>query len=121
MRYSLDYHTDGFPYIHDNVRGTAIEYDDLPTEAHDSFDSDPDAFVASWNAQASVAVNLRPSLGLGFRRRCAWCGVVLRGWQLNLCRTCGPAVREPIVRSSPCGQASRWEEAPDTFPYGRRS
>lgn len=24
----------------------------------------------------------------GFRRRCAWCGVVLRGWQLNRCRRC---------------------------------
>jgi hypothetical protein len=50
-------------------------------------------------------------LRFGFRRRCAWCGVVLRGWQLNLCRRCKRAV---VYSPSPwCVQASRWEADPD--------
>jgi hypothetical protein len=30
----------------------------------------------------------------GFRRRCGWCAVELRWWQLNLCRTC----KQDVVR-----------------------
>jgi len=48
-----------------------------------------------------------------FVRRCGWCGVRLRGWQVNLCQLCGPAVRSSDFRSSPCVQASRWDEPMD--------
>jgi hypothetical protein len=51
--------------------------------------------------------------GLGFRRRCGWCGVQLRWWQLNLCRVCriyGVVLDMP---SPPCLQRSRWDAAPD--------
>jgi hypothetical protein len=55
----------------------------------------------------------------GFRRRCAWCGVALRGWQLNLCRTCKTAVLAlPVagmLDSPPCPHASRWDDEPDTW------
>lgn len=50
---------------------------------------------------------------LGFRRRCAWCGVMLRAWQLNMCRRCRSA--EQGRASAPCGQASRWREEPDRW------
>jgi hypothetical protein len=57
-------------------------------------------------------------LRFGFRRRCAWCGVVLRGWQLNLCRLCKrPATGDAGVYlqggGPPCPPASRWEAEPD--------
>lgn len=53
----------------------------------------------------------------GFRRRCGWCGVTLRGWQLNLCRRCKSAVKEMPGRltSPPCKSQSRWEETPDSM------
>jgi hypothetical protein len=50
-------------------------------------------------------------LRFGFRRRCAWCGVVLRGWQLNCCRRCKRAV---VYSPSPwCVSGSRWDAEPD--------
>lgn len=55
---------------------------------------------------------------LGFRRRCAWCGVQLRGWQLNLCRKCKTATGSGIggiLSSPPCTQGSRWDRDPDKF------
>ncbi|QXN74299.1 membrane protein [Gordonia phage ObLaDi] len=51
-----------------------------------------------------------------FRRRCSWCGVQLRLWQINLCRRCRPAVSEPAVRSSPTPEGSRWDADPDPAP-----
>jgi len=53
-------------------------------------------------------------LRFGFRRRCAWCGVVLRGWQLNLCRGCKTAIKLD-KDSPPCVHASRWEDEPDVW------
>lgn len=50
---------------------------------------------------------------LGFRRRCAWCAVALRGWQLNLCRLCKRAVRLDAP-GPPCGQLSRADSDPDS-------
>lgn len=52
-------------------------------------------------------------MNLGFRRRCGWCGVQLRGWQLNLCRYCKLKVESPAVVSAPCPQGSRWDAEPD--------
>ena len=52
-------------------------------------------------------------LRFGFRRRCAWCGVVLRGWQLNCCRTCKHAV--VFSPSPPFAHASRWDDEPDPW------
>jgi len=51
-------------------------------------------------------------LTFGFRRRCGWCGVVLRAWQLNLCRQCKAHVRIDCP-SPPCGHLSRVDEAAD--------
>lgn len=51
-------------------------------------------------------------LRFGFRRRCAWCGVVLRGWQLNLCRRCKSCVGQ-MYGGPWCMSRSRWEEQPD--------
>lgn len=48
---------------------------------------------------------------LGFRRRCCWCGVQLRGWQLNACRTCKRAI--VYSPSPPVRSASRWNAEPD--------
>jgi hypothetical protein len=53
------------------------------------------------------------SLRFGFRRRCAWCGVALRGWQVNCCRRCKRAVK--FSPSPWCVSASRWTAAPDTW------
>ena len=51
-------------------------------------------------------------LRFGFRRRCAWCGVVLRGWQLNCCRRCKERVS--LIWGDPwCPHASRWNAEPD--------
>lgn len=55
---------------------------------------------------------------LGFRRRCAWCGVQLRWWQLNLCRLCGPRAKGDAgiylsAGGPPCPHASRWDAVPD--------
>lgn len=47
----------------------------------------------------------------GFRRRCGWCGVQLRGWQLNLCRLCRPAAL--YSPSPPCLHGSRWDAPAD--------
>lgn len=65
-------------------------------------------------------MNRRDEHALPFRRRCGWCGVRLRGWQLNLCQLCGPAVRSADFRTSPCSQYSRLNEPADAFPWGRR-
>jgi hypothetical protein len=56
-------------------------------------------------------------LRFGFRRRCAWCGVVLRGWQLNRCRMCKRAIL--YSPSPPCAHASRWESEPDRLELRR--
>lgn len=53
-----------------------------------------------------------------FRRRCGWCGVPLRGWQLNLCQLCKPRATGDAgiyLQSGgpPCGQAARWTDVPD--------
>ena len=50
----------------------------------------------------------------GFRRRCAWCGVVLRGWQLNLCRVCKVAVNRDSPLP-PVRHRSRWDAEPDQW------
>jgi hypothetical protein len=62
---------------------------------------------------------------LGFRRRCAWCGVQLRGWQLNLCRLCGPRAKGSAgiylsAGGPPCAQGSRWDATPDGWFSGPR-
>lgn len=54
-----------------------------------------------------------------FRRRCGWCGVPLRGWQLNLCQLCAPNVRDNWP-SPPCGQAERWTDVPDSSKLAER-
>ena len=54
----------------------------------------------------------RSHLRFGFRRRCAWCAVVLRGWQLNLCRRC--KVRVVLPHADPwCMSMSRADAEPD--------
>ncbi len=55
-----------------------------------------------------------------FVRRCGWCGVRLRRWQVNLCQLCGPAVRSSDFRTSPCTEGSRWNHPMDRWPWGRR-
>lgn len=51
---------------------------------------------------------------LGFRRRCCWCAVQLRGWQLNACRGCKRAI---VYSPSPAFPSrSRWDAEPDSFP-----
>jgi hypothetical protein len=58
-----------------------------------------------------------------FRRRCAWCGVVLRGWQMNRCRRCAIAIRsEPRHPGTGlwCSHASRWEAEPDAWHWNDR-
>lgn len=55
-------------------------------------------------------------LRFGFRRRCAWCGVQLRAWQLNLCRTCRLAVMTPYA-GPPCFHGSRWDEEADGWRW----
>jgi hypothetical protein len=62
---------------------------------------------------------------LGFRRRCAWCGVQLRGWQLNLCKLCGPRAKGSAgiylsAGGPPCSQGARWDEKPDDWGRRRR-
>lgn len=57
----------------------------------------------------------------GFRRRCAWCGVQLRAWQVNTCKGCRGAILSQA--SSPCPHGSRWDAPPDglehlAFPSG---
>lgn len=58
--------------------------------------------------------------GLGFRRRCAWCGVQLRGWQLNKCRECGLRTGDCGIYlqsgGPPCHEQSRWGAEPDDWP-----
>lgn len=62
-------------------------------------------------------------LRFGFRRRCGWCGVVLRGWQLNLCRRCKERTQDAglyLQSGGPwCSSQSRWEDEPDVW-RGRR-
>lgn len=58
---------------------------------------------------------------LGFRRRCGWCGVQLRAWQLNLCRVCrfradGNAGIYLSGGGPPCREGARWNAAPDRLP-----
>lgn len=53
---------------------------------------------------------------LGFRRRCSWCGVQLRGWQMNLCRLCKTPAVMPYA-GPPCRRASRWGAAPDAWRW----
>jgi hypothetical protein len=66
----------------------------------------------------SEVTGARP-LVLGFRRRCAWCGVQLRGWQLNMDRACklrtGDAGLYLQCGGPPCGQGARWDDEPDRF------
>ena len=69
-------------------------------------------------------MSLQASIQFGFRRRCGWCGVTLRGWQLNLCRQCrqysrGDAGIYLQSGGPPCSRASRWDADPDT--WSRRS
>ena len=60
---------------------------------------------------------IRPDLRVGFRRRCAWCGVVLRNWQLNRCRMCKRHIL--YSNSPPCLHGSRWEAEPDRWEARR--
>ena len=57
---------------------------------------------------------------LGFRRRCGWCAVQLRGWQLNLCRRCKAASSDAGIYlqggGPPCGHGSRFDAYPDARP-----
>lgn len=53
---------------------------------------------------------MRP-LEFGFRRRCAWCGVTLRAWQLNQCRHC--KLINTYGVGPWCVQGSRWDEQAD--------
>jgi predicted RNase H-like HicB family nuclease len=73
------------------------------------------ALVAKWAPSAVSdwlhSMTAPSSLRFGFRRRCAWCGVVLRGWQLNCCRRCKRAV--DYSPSPWCGSGSRWDAEPD--------
>jgi hypothetical protein len=50
-----------------------------------------------------------------FGRRCGWCAVQLRWWQLNNCRKCKAAINEPIFRTSPCRMGERLRELPDRW------
>lgn len=63
------------------------------------------------------------NLLLGFRRRCAWCGVQLRGWQLNMCRGCKAHTADAGIYlqsgGPPCPHGSRWDAAPDDARLGR--
>lgn len=61
----------------------------------------------------------------GWRRRCSWCGVQLRGWQLNLCQLCKPRATGDAgiyLQSGgpPCGQAARWTDVPDRSKIAER-
>lgn len=56
------------------------------------------------------------ALAYGFRRRCSWCHVVLRGWQLNMCRGCRRHVGSD---TPPCRMGSRAYEAPDAWRWRR--
>jgi hypothetical protein len=49
-----------------------------------------------------------------FRRRCGWCGRMLRGWQLNMCRRCRYAARYDLP-SPAYLRASQWDAPPDTW------
>lgn len=60
--------------------------------------------------QPSIDATLRDRLG--HRRRCSWCGVKLRGWQLSMCRLCGGADDR-----APCFHGSRWDEQPDAWRW----
>jgi hypothetical protein len=55
---------------------------------------------------------------LGVRRRCFWCGVKLRAWQLNACRQCRRAHRNNAP-SPPFPRASRWDDPPDRWRWMR--
>lgn len=61
------------------------------------------------------------SVVLGFRRRCGWCGVHLRAWQVNLCRACKPRTGDCGIYlqsgGAPCGEAERWYAEPDGPPW----
>lgn len=46
------------------------------------------------------------------RRRCWWCAVTLRWWQLNSCRRCKRALIAAHV-GPPCPSRSRWYADPD--------
>ena len=98
-------------------------------EDPDLDDPDPDEGVAGVreyfavrlprpDAAERAAADARVGTAYGFRRRCAWCGVVLRSWQVNLCQLCGPAARSGFS-GPPVGHASRWEDAPDSWPWAR--
>lgn len=60
----------------------------------------------------------RVGAAYGFRRRCGWCGVVLRSWQRNLCQRCGRSARSEWG-GPPVASASRWDAAPDRWPWPR--
>lgn len=59
------------------------------------------------------------SLRFGFRRRCAWCGLVLRGWQLNMCRGCKARTNDAgiyLQSGGPrCSAGAMWDAEPDRW------
>jgi hypothetical protein len=75
-------------------------------------------FIAKVNKPEKYPIN--GGARHGFRRRCSWCGVVLRGWQLNSCRTCKAAIGSVGLPgrglgSAPCPHGSRWDAEPDRW------
>lgn len=50
------------------------------------------------------------------RRRCGWCGVRLRWWQVNLCRVCRIYTQVGRGISRSCREGARWDAAPDRRP-----
>lgn len=61
-------------------------------------------------------------LVLAFRRRCGWCGVQLRAWQVNLCRGCrevafGDAGLYLRSGGPRWRQMERWEGDPDRWRW----
>ena len=67
-------------------------------------------------AEVEAAEADRVGAAYGFRRRCGWCGVVLRSWQRNLCQRCGRSARSEWG-GPPVASASRWDAAPDSWPW----
>jgi hypothetical protein len=81
-------------------------------------------FLNGEHSKASVKNEERGTDKYGFRRRCGWCGVVLRGWQLNLCSLCRPSATGSAgiylsAGGPPCSAGSRLHAAPDRIVRGR--
>lgn len=64
-----------------------------------------------------LALGARDEIRAARNRRCGWCAVRLRWWQLHWCRRCALGLADKHGFSPPCLSGARLRERPDRWSW----